>query len=530
MRRVVGLALVALTGMLALLACGDDDAVVVVCPPDAGPSLSEAGIPDYDAGPPPTRDPVPRDAAPDPPRQTTLKLLRESPSARFLGVTTGAAPHAAYLVQNLEGTFDLEVLPIAGGTPTVLQTKLNLALGDGVAISGGALAWYIGVNADNQASLIHLWSAAAGAKTVTATTFSGLFRASEDGTRVAFSVNATKNATDLAVTTMAAPTASATITGASAMNLAISAQDCPTQLDFRGASFIGAYCTDLDGGASQPLLVTVGADGLAVVRLDNTVAANDFDGTWTSDPTGTKILVNDAVAGAHLVDATTATNIVGTIAKVDTASVLPDGAAALFLLDGALKKATFASPPVVTDVLPNGVTRLLTITNDAKTLVYAKTNTAGFNDLYSLDLSVTTPTPVVLRNTATHVYFGLTGTQSHAFVIDTADAKANKVYAVPIKGGAPVLLVDPVHPLLGGLDLEVSRTGTGLVFTIDSDTVTGTALERSVLGYVDALKGGGLEPAKTILRAQDERGRWSGNTYIFRDLGTKPGIYALTLP
>ena len=58
----------------------------------------------------------------------------------------------------------------------------------------------------------------------------------------------------------------------------------------------------------------------------------------------------------------------------------------------------------------------------------------------------------------------------------------------------------------------------------------GTALERSTLGYVDALKGGGLEPAATILRAQDERGDWSGNTYVFRDVGTKPGIYALTLP
>jgi hypothetical protein len=282
--------------------------------------------------------------------------------------------------------------------------------------------------------------------------------------------------------------------------------------------------------ATQPLLVTVGTDGAAVVRLDNTVAANDFDGTWAASAAGTKIFVNDAVAGAHLIDASTATITTGTIAKVDSAGVIPDGSAILYLVSGALKKATFANPPVVTDVLPNGVDRFFTMTKDSKTLLYARSNASGLVDLYSLDLTAASPTPVALREAATNVYFGLTGTQTHAFFADVADPQANRVYAVPIHGGAPVLLVDPVRSLAGGLDFEPSPVGTGLLFTIKSSLVTGTVLERSALGYVDALKGGGLEPAATILRAQDERGAWAGNTYVFRDVGTKPGIYALTLP
>ncbi|MFO0740973.1 MAG: hypothetical protein U0270_34060 [Labilithrix sp.] len=519
-------------GLLALLAaCGDDDAIAPVICPDAG--AVEAGpavVEPIDAGPL-TRDALAPDVAPPPARQTTLTLLRASASARFVGVTTGASPHVAYLELNDENTFDLSVLPVAGGSPAVLQKGLDLFSGDGVLLRGGVLAWYLGVNADNVAPAIHLWSAAAGAKTVTTPTQAGMFWATEDGARVAFSVNATLDTTDIAVTPMSAPSATVpALAGANAMNLVVSPLDCPARLDFRGATFIGAYCTGVLDTQVQPRLVTVGADGAAVVRLDNTVPANDFDGTWATDAAGAKIVVNDAVAGAHLVDASSiATTVVGTIAKVDALGIVPDGSAALYLVGGALKKATFADPPVVTDLLPSGVDRLFVMTKDSTTLLYAKTNAGGLNDLYALDLAAP-GTPRALRASATNVYFGLTGTQTHAFVIDVADVDANRVYAVPIAGGPPVLLVDPVHPLGGGLDLEPSPASTGLVFTIDSSAVPGTALERSTLGYVDALKGGGLEPAATILRAQDERGDWSGNTYVFRDVGTKPGIYALTLP
>jgi hypothetical protein len=516
-----------LVGLVA--ACGDDDAAPVACPDaavEAGPVIQEP----VDAAVP-TRDALAPEVVTPPPRQTTLSLLRASSSARFVGVTTGPSPHVAYLEPNAQSTFDLVVLPVTGGAPTVLEEGVDLAAGDGVLLRNGVIAWYLGVNADSQAPAIHLWSPVAGAKTVTTQTVVGGFWASEDGTRVAFSANAKADTTDVAVTTMAAPSAAApALTGANALNLTVSAFDCPAQLDFRGENFIGAYCTGVLPSATQPLLVTVGADGAAVVRLDNSVAANDFDGTWTSDPAGTKIFVNDAVAGAHLVDATTATITTGTIAKVDSAGVIPDGSAILYLVSGALKKATFASPPVITDVLPSGVDRFFAITKDSKTLLYAKTNAGGLVDLHSLDLTAASPTPVALREAATNVYFGLTGTQTHALFADVADPNANRVYSVPIRGGAPVLLVDPVGSLAGGLDFEPSPVGTGLVFTIQSSLVTGTALERSALGYVDALKGGGLEPAATVLRAQDERGAWSGNTYVFRDVGTKPGIYALTLP
>jgi hypothetical protein len=33
-----------------------------------------------------------------------------------------------------------------------------------------------------------------------------------------------------------------------------------------------------------------------------------------------------------------------------------------------------------------------------------------------------------------------------------------------------------------------------------------------------------------LIRARDERGVWSGKTYVFRDSGSDPGISALTLP
>ena len=114
-------------GLLALLAaCGDDDAIAPVICPDAG--AVEAGpavVEPIDAGPL-TRDALAPDAGAAA-RATddahAPSRVRERP---LRGRDHGASPHVAYLELNDENTFDLSVLPVAGGSPAVLQKGLDL--------------------------------------------------------------------------------------------------------------------------------------------------------------------------------------------------------------------------------------------------------------------------------------------------------------------------------------------------------------------------------------------------------------------
>ena len=264
--------------------------------------------------------------------------------------------------------------------------------------------------------------------------------------------------------------------------------------------------------------------------------ANDFDGTWAWTRRVRRSWSTTRWAGAHLVDASSiATTVVGTIAKVDALGIVPDGSAALYLVGGALKKATFADPPVVTDLLPSGVDRLFVMTKDSTTLLYAKTNAGGLNDLYALDLAAP-GTPRALRASATNVYFGLTGTQTHAFVIDVADVDANRVYAVPIAGGRRSSSSILCTRSAAASSLEPSPASTGLVHD-RLERGAGHGARALDAGLRRRAQGGGLEPAATILRARRTSAvtgranvRLPGRGHEARHLRAHAALISLTAP
>jgi len=454
----------------------------------------------------------------------------------WVGLTTGASPHAVYYVKN-GANYDLEAVPAAGGAPVVLQA--SIADDDFAYVRGGAVAWYTGTSPTTGiATAINVWTKTTGKKAVNAATLDGFFTASEDGTAVAFSVNATANSTDFAVTTSAAPSAlTPAITGANAVNLA-AAGTCAPNVAFApaGTTLIGTYCTGVEATATQPKLITVAAGGAAIVRIDNAGPTTAIQSTWFADKTGTKLFVI-GTAPNNEGRIVIANGVDTTVAPVDTnqdgvATVAPDGAFAVYTAGGALKKATFAAVPVVTPVVATGVVSVLQFSTDSKRVLYTTQADApnGLTDLKSVDVSAAVPAPVVLVATPTANVSGLTGSGTHVLYRDTIVQGKGKLSSIPVGGGAAKILD------MASFAASPAREGTGVLTATAVADLDGKGALGVTFQYVDAVVGGALQAGASdvLLLTGNEAapsGGWAGKTYVHTNIGqAAPGIYGLKVP
>ena len=507
-------------GFVAMGACGSDPTVVYVIPADAGESstsISSSSSSSSSSG----QVDVPDAEVPEGPFNGFVRrTLRDGKgqTVAIIGITTGPTPHVLYYASKDGTNFALEAVPVTGGAPVVLQAKIG---GDDFAyVSGGAVAWYIGTDNLGIADAINIWTPLTGTKTVTTLTHENFFFANQDGSRVAFSVDATVDATSIAVTTSAAPVATApALSGANTMNWAANLGECFGSLGFVKDIFIGGYCTGVVPTASQPRIVTVDAAGSAVVRVDDAVPANNIFPEWRADDTGTKLLVTTPAFEGRLLVTDGPTTTTDTIGIFQSSVVTGDGLVVFVGEDGFLKKATFTSPPVVTPLVLAAKSELIAVFKNR--VIFASARSNNGSDLKEVDDDVVTPTPVTLVATANASFRGVTGDRAHVLFFSPQSGVTATLKAIPIGGGEPIVLDSASRGTVA------ARVGTGILSITSVTTPPGKPARRFTFKYSDATKGGPLADAARFTTSGDF-GFFSGKTFIFTD--DDAGLIAVDLP
>jgi hypothetical protein len=444
-----------------------------------------------------------------------------------------------YVIDN-GGARALEAIPIAGGTSTKIA---DLGAQDGFLIRGGAVAVYTAVA--NGQGTISLWSRAAGFKANVATNSAlGLFAASPDGTRVAFSVlttpvGATPTSTSMAVSDLGAGAVSTTpvITGAvavgnpaAAINLAAAQPQgqtpaaCPLDIAFVGTRLYAAYCTGTAVGTTVARLVTVPAGTPTPDRLD---AANNAAGTlrpsWQPDTAGNKVFaMTSAGAGRIITFDGTISNLV---ANTEEGFMTPDGTAAIYRTTaGAIAKGTGAAAP--TTLVATGALGIVGGSPDGKWVLYytQEDQQSGLIDLRGVDHTVA-PAPVTYVTGATAGPIGVNATSADVVYLDELAQGGFKLKSKPVAGGAEKLVAS------GVAGAELARTGTAGIAYTNPDL---TALQNGVLigdvNAIDTAMAG--TPQKFADQVPDPLLRIKDKTVIYGTLpmASMPGIYTLTLP
>jgi hypothetical protein len=465
---------------------------------------------------------------------TTLK----AGAAILLGITSDG--YVAYLSIGASSA-SLEVVPVAGGAPTVLIPAF--AQTDGVTVNGATVAYWTNVTAG--IGTLGYWSKASGPKAaVAALSKSGMFFSTTDSARIAFSVGATATSTDLALTTPAAGANTPVLTGAAgagrAINLAAAASvggappNCAPDIRFKGNILFAAYCTGVSPATTAARLVTIPDASTTAKRLDNasTAAAGSIIPFVSADTTGTKVFVIDSGANAT-------GRIIFNAAALTQASLENDTKTGLMLDDGtgvfyrvqntagttkAIKHATTAASPVITALVATNAEGFFAISNDQTHALYHTLPPAsGLVDIRSL---ATKPpaTSVDIVATAVAFPFGFTGNGASVLYQTDVDAKGvGNLKSKPTAGGAEKQLVAAMY------DARPLRTGTG-VLVLDNPVDDATNMITNVdIKYFDSA--GAAAPALLAATVPSDGFDVSGTHVVYaRFTGADAGLYSIALP
>lgn len=494
-------------GFLALIAiaCGDDDAAKAVDCPDAAVPM-DAGTPD-NAPPPPRRAHV---------NSPELRTLLVGGDYRLLGVTTNFEPYAVYYQFNGDNTTDLGVVPIYGGAPVILQKAIAEA--DNAFVSGGAVAWYTGTAASGVASVITIWTPENGAKKVTTKTAAGVFAASRDGKRVAFSADSDIDETPLVVTSSAAPAIDApALNGANTLNLAATASQCLSALEFHGPTLFGTFCTGHAPDAEDAKLFTIDEAGVAIERGNKANLGSGNIVFFNADEVGHRAFVFTVDLKAHLLTLNGAETAVKDLGEVNDARMLDDGSGAIVLRGRGLSRVAEDEVPLATDA-----TVLYGPTRDSKTVLFATTDAqAAATDLKAIPSGG--GTALALVATATQRFIASSGSSTHAiYRTDVVDG-VGVLKAIPTVGGPEVTLA----PVAFGAN--VPPEGTGVLTVSNASSVSGAAAFRATFAYTDVTTAAPPIDLATALLTVDT-GTWIDRTFVYQDEGTNPGLFALEVP
>lgn len=455
-------------------------------------------------------------------------------AAQLIGVTTGSSPMVVYLtVQNQ--ALSLEAIAPTGGTPTVIATDLT---GDeDIGVNGGAVWWYTDVNASNLGT-VNFWTKASGAKTAVATgSIDGFFWASEDGTRVAFSVEGAAKTTRVAVTSSATPAATAVLTGNYALDFPT--DECFPDVGFVGITLFAAFCSVQTAGSPNSTaarVVAVDASG-TVTRLDatgnanNTVALSLDRSLWHANKAGTKLFVigSGASAEGRIIDVATAPVAGSTVVLESgvTDGFLLDDGSAVYTTGTAIKRGTGSG--AAKTLTTASVKAFLSRSAGGDRLLFRSLDPAGdygLHDLRAIDTSTDNQAATDLVPTASVSLEALLNGGSHVLYRSnlaedpTSGALLGKLEAKPIGGGTPVQLATGS---LGGLPVAGS-TGVVNAASIKDD---GDGNPVLVLEHVDAVSAAVRQISDDVIpNAWD----FIGKTFIYTRAGATPGVYVVELP
>ncbi len=445
----------------------------------------------------------------------------------------GLAGDDAIYFEFSQDTLSLRAVPIAGGAPTKIA---DIGDNDDAVVSGGAVAIWTSIS--GRRGTLNVWTRATGLKTNVATdSVYGLFAASEDGTRIAFSQNATLNeegtalqSTQVGIRDTDAASDAATLTGTTAVNLVT--QSCPPYWGFVGKVFIAAHCTGTASAGSiatnaKVLRVPDGAPA-TVTRLD--AASLTVAGTavpfWIADATASKVLyittsnsqARVAQVGGDTLDFDT---------NVAQVLLLSDGSAVIYRkATGELVKATTADKPVTT-TLAEGVKAVVALSRDERKLTFRKLDRTaqGLSDLHVVDHTAATPSPVAIESTAAVFPTGFTATSSHALFLGDFSATGPALKAIPVGGGTATAIA--TGTIVGALS---PAEGTGVVF-LSNPKQLGTppsAFNVFDLNFVDVSGG---QTAKINESVPQGEYVFRGKRLVYSKLAAQgSGLYAVTLP
>lgn len=435
----------------------------------------------------------------------------------------------------------LEAVPVAGGAPEVIEAAFDLDTAN-ASVSGGAVAYWTAIDAQTGLGTMNLWTKAGGKKTaLSATSMTGLWGASEDGTRVAFTVGA--GGTDLTVVNSATATA-ATSTGilpagaANKINLAAGMGNTPTcvpRLRFAKKNLIAAFCAGTTAADKEARLYWVPENSTTEVRLDNVgPAAGPVRTTFFFDNNATKIFAVSAIPNA----AGGTDNARGRIITVPgaaaaTSVALEDGSgtAGIFTDDstaviyrtatGGLKRASTGATPAPKTLVATAKA-LLGFTPDKSRVFFANAApTANGTDIHTADTTTENQTakPLVTGQTARPL--GLTETGSLFVYVE-----GNKINSIAAAGGTAK---DLTLPKTAGA--AVTGKGNGVIFFTDPKT-QGTPPDDITLvslQYLDAETGKYSNPFADSVPTDGVA--VSKGKFVYTKIGqTGAGIYVAPLP
>lgn len=469
---------------------------------------------------------------------STVTTLKKGASV-LVGVTSDG--YAAYIA--ITGTTaSLEVIPVAGGTATVLLP--SFAQTDGVRVSGSTVAYWTGVTTG--VGTLGYWTKATGVKAAVSTTSAkNFFFSNPDSSRIAFSVGATATATgtSLAVTTPALASPTPVLTGANyAINLASAVPPavdkpatCVPDIGFTGKALFAAYCTGVAATATDARLVTV-PDGAtpAVKRLDAVTAgaAESVQPLWSASTAGDKVFTINSAPNARGRIIFNAATVTSATLDVDTQDgvMLDDGSSVVFRVENAagttkaIRRATAVAAPVTTDLVATAAEGLLSISRDQKHALY---HTLPFSADGLVDIRVlsTTPPPALtdIVPTAAAYPFGFTG--DNTTVLYQTDPDANgigKLKSKPVAGGAEKTLATNMY------DLRPLTTGAGVLILDNPKQVTGQKILTVDIKYLDVAAGG--TPKLLADTVPTTSFIVSGTRLVYSLLGTGAGVYSTTIP
>lgn len=385
----------------------------------------------------------------------------------------------------------LEAVPLTGGTPDVIAATFDPQT-EAVVVSGGAVAWWTGLDADGIGT-INVWSKAAGAKTALADdSAAGVFAASSDGSRVAYSVatNAQATQTDLWVTdtSAAAPVANGIFVVADSINLAAlggANPSCGLDLAFVGKKLFAAFCTGTSASATAARLYYVPADSTTEVRLDDKGgAAGDINPFWLSDKTGSKLFVigTGANATGRIIDPVGLTSVALENDTAFTGFLTDDGSAVVYrTATGGLRRASTGATPAPKTLIAGAKTLLDTSSDKSHVLVRTLDPVDGLIDIRTGDTTTENQTPKDIVATATASPLGFSGSGAVAVYLADVTDMGNSLKSRGVTGGPERVL---------GKDVEgvaIAPEGDGvIVFSNGQAQGQLTLFEAS---YVNAVSG-----------------------------------------
>jgi len=428
----------------------------------------------------------------------------------------------------------LNAIPLtAGAMPTKIA---DLGANDQPDIAGGAVAIWTAITADNVGGP-NVWTRATGLKTGVATASAvGLFTATADGSRIAFSQSATVTggnitATQFGVRDTAAAANAATLsggTGNASLVVNLASADCSPDIGFVGKVLFAAFCVGTSTTTTDAKLITV-PDGASVTpkRIDaaSASAALGLQPFWLTDSAASKaFVIANTNKQAKIVNVAGATS-----ANVDTTVedgfLTKDGLTLVYRTTaGALKKSATATPAPVT-LVATDVKGMIRVSGDDKNVLFRKLDpVSNLIDLNTIDFTAATPAPVALVATAAAAPLGYNGASTHAIFFGDVGQTSAKLKSIPIAGGT-------VKDLVDGINARLVSTGTGAVY-LSNPTQMGQApndFTVTDISQIDTVAGG----TGKLISAGVPEGEFAfkGTRVVYTRIAqTGSGLYAATLP